>query len=430
MPRVPISEENKVSTGFDRFEQLKLETNEFARFWMYEEPWMEYVHELRAIEIADGMGVRESKTRRNGEAYTDWKYIFVGRPVCLGRPGELSKKGVDPEYCPACKDGHRPVPRYAANIVKYELAGGQPRTPFGATVVVWSFTARMYGKLLELQNGLGGDLRRHDLTLRCEDGKWQRNELGFVQGAFVLGSAEAQQFVKALLSSPANFASEAQLKAACGSERTRDQMLEDCATISRNAQRATQAGSVDSMAGSMPGGARDLASALDNLGQNVQQVPAGHAAAVSGQADALFGGGQPAPGPLVNARGLGQDPAQAAPAPDPMAGLSEFMTPEQRAATGSAPADPLAGALATFAAGAAAGSPDPFAQAALSTAAAAPGPVAQTGAPAQTAAATSPSDPFAGIAQAAPAAAPAPDPAAAGQQDFSFGELLNWDGKS
>lgn len=255
MPRTSIAQENVRNDSTDRFPRLKLETNEVAIFCLFQPPWMEWVHELRAIKIEGGVAKKETKTRRDKSTYEDYEYEFVGRPVCLGDSSILANEGSDKTNCPACRDGNTPTQRYAANIIRYALNGqGDPRDPFGADILVWSFTARMFGELFQLQKGAqGGDLSMVDLRLVCEDGFWQRNKL-YIHGQQAW-CREEKNFgnVSALLQTPGNLATDDQLAEACGRRRTRDQIQLDLDRIAGAARQAAQAGNQGSLTDNLNG---------------------------------------------------------------------------------------------------------------------------------------------------------------------------------
>ena len=95
VPRQNIAAENVRSSSGDRFARLKLETNEVAIFCLFQPPWMEWVHTLRAIKIEGGVAQKEPKVRRDKSTYEDWKYEFIGRPICLGDSSILADQGID-----------------------------------------------------------------------------------------------------------------------------------------------------------------------------------------------------------------------------------------------------------------------------------------------------------------------------------------------
>ena len=253
MPRVPIAEEYRTGEGGDRFPKLKLqEKGEKARYVVIEVPWREYVHFLKAPVIEEGIAVKETKHRRNGDEYQDYKLDFVGSPICLGDEGALAEKGVDEQNCPACEasvssggEVYGPAQRFAVNVIKYDLRGGtwDIRMPFSAEIVLWTFNGRAYDDILGIQKEIG-DLRQHDLTLECEDSYWQRNKLAFKMEP---GYKQAPAgYIKELLSTPGNRATEEQLRDACGRTANRQQIQDDVDVVLRRWRQVRQAGSAGS----------------------------------------------------------------------------------------------------------------------------------------------------------------------------------------
>jgi hypothetical protein len=273
MARITISEENRSRDGGEPFPRMKLSTGEKARFILFEPPWVEWVHELKAPVLEDGHGVKETKERKDKTTYEVWVMEFVRRSICLGDPNILADKGMDETNCPACKaslesGGNvvRPTQRFAANIIRYELQGNTWKVrlaPFGVTMQVWSFTARMWDNLITLQNKIG-DLRNHDLTLECEDGHWQRNNLSFEITPAWQEAANGTQILKELLSDPGNKATDEQLRDACGSVSARSFMQQDVEFILTRYRQVENAGS-GSYEAPAAATAVDLGSGIDGL---------------------------------------------------------------------------------------------------------------------------------------------------------------------
>lgn len=236
MARVPIAEEYKTGEGGDRFPRIELTNKgEKTRFTIIEIPWREYVHFLKAPTFGeDGVAEKEERTKRSGEKYYDYKLTFVSSPICLGDEATLKESGIDPANCPACEasvksggDIPGPIQRFAVNVIEYVLRGNtwEVKKPFSATVKVWTFTGRIYDEIYGIQGEIG-DLRKHDLTLECEDPYWKRNKLAFKMEPGYKDSPEG--YIKELLTTPGNKASDEQLKDACGSTRPRSRMQDDC----------------------------------------------------------------------------------------------------------------------------------------------------------------------------------------------------------
>jgi hypothetical protein len=352
MPRVPIDEQHRTGEGGAKFPRLKMEKGEYARFALLEQPWMEWVHALRAPIIENGVA-KKKKTTRNGEVSETWDTEWLGNPICLGNPDVLEDKGSDPASCPACEAAQddpnfKPQRRYAANIVRYTLRGGTwtPRTPLSLEIVIWGFTARMYDDLLTLQGKIG-PLQQHDITLECEDANYQRMKMSFeLEPAWSLEDGGVQ-LVQSTWKGEGNRATDEQLKKACGSERSRAQIQEDVDKAVRNWARAqaTAAGAgspLDAGSGQL-GGGKDLAAAADALlGGNGTPGPnpgTGGLTEFAGQAQPAEANGG---GPLA---GIGGGPLGAAGAAGGTPEPAPAPTATEPAGTPSAPPsdDPLAG---------------------------------------------------------------------------------------
>lgn len=272
MPRVPIATENRTGEGGDRFPKVKLtEKGQKVRFTVIEVPWREYVHFLKSPEFDDhGHPKKETKTKRDGTAYEDIKLVFEGSPICLGDEAVLREKGLDEKNCPACaasvasgetKGLPGPVSRFAVNVVEYALHGNtwNIRKPFTAEIKIWTFTGRMYDEIEAIQQEIG-DLRHHDLTLECEDPYWQRNKLAFkMESGFAQGD---KAYLRELLTTPGNKATDAQLRDACGREVPRARMADDCEYVMRQWRKLRNEGQETpygtGSSGSLDGGLDDL----------------------------------------------------------------------------------------------------------------------------------------------------------------------------
>lgn len=275
MGRVSITEENRTGQGGDRFPQMKLVTGEKSRFFMFEEPWSEWIHELRAPVIEGGVAVMEVRHKKDKSTYEVVKQQFLRRSICHGDPAVMKEKGIDEANCPACKafldsggDVPKPVQRFAAACVRYKLQGSgwNIQDPFSAEILIWSITARMWDSIIELQNKIG-DLRKHDLTLDCEDGDWQRNKLSFEMDAAYLASQENLIYVKKLLAGPGNRPTDEQLRDACGSVATRSYLEQDVSLILTRWRQANNSGNGGS--GTLPAAVTptpmDLGAGIDDL---------------------------------------------------------------------------------------------------------------------------------------------------------------------
>lgn len=250
MGRVAIATENRTGEGGDRFPKIKLtEKGQKCRFTLIEVPWREYVHYLKAPSFGEnGKPQKEFKTRRNGDKYEDYKLEFLSSPICLGDEAVLQEKGMDPKNCPACEAAEKsggdipgPVQRFAVNVIEYGLRGNtwEVKKPFTADIKVWTFTGRIYDEIEGIQQQIG-DLRKHDITLECEDPYWQRNKLAFQMEPGY--KAAPQGYIKELLTTPGNKASDAQLKDACGRDVPRARLQDDCDHVLRQWRRLRNEG--------------------------------------------------------------------------------------------------------------------------------------------------------------------------------------------
>lgn len=245
MGRVPIATEHRTGEGFDKFPRIKLnEKGEKTRFTLIEVPWREYVHYFKAPEFGpNGKVVKEKKTRRDGTEYEDNKLEFIGSPICLGDDAVIIEKGLDEKNCPGCEaavksggDIPGPVARFAVNVMEYGLrgSGAELKKPFSAEVKVWAFNGRTYDEIEGIQGEIG-DLRKHDIVLECEDAYWQRNKLSFKMDP---GYAQGEKaYIRELLTTPGNKATDQQLKDACGRDTPRARMADDAEHVLRQWRR-------------------------------------------------------------------------------------------------------------------------------------------------------------------------------------------------
>ncbi len=225
--------------------------------------------------------------------------------------------------------------RFAANVVYYTLSGStfNPAKPFSASIKVWKFTGRIYDEIEGIQQEIG-DLRRHDITLECEEPNWQRNKLAFrMEPAY---KEAPSGYLKELLSTPGNRATDAQLKDACGSAVPRERMQEDCEFAMRQWRKLRNEGEVPAAFKST---AADLAGGIDDLlGEETKD-----AGTVLTQDRAVPGGVAVADDPFAEFM------PDAAPASPPAAPEKAAASTKKPAISPTAPpsevADPFAGAL-------------------------------------------------------------------------------------
>lgn len=178
--RVPFGQEWKDKNSIFDFPKLKLDKDEKARIVIIDpEPECEYVHNLRKV-VTDEQGkpLMEEKKRRDDSTYEVPQTEFKGKFICLGDPETLFDKGIDPDNCPACKAATenssaiaRPEPRFALNVLKYNLKKGTttPGTPFQVELVAWEFSL---GRMKTLK-GIAeehGNLNQVDLLIGPVEG--------------------------------------------------------------------------------------------------------------------------------------------------------------------------------------------------------------------------------------------------------------------
>jgi hypothetical protein len=160
--RVTFEEKNKTTTSSD-YPRLKLEKGEKARIVCLENPEAAFVHTLRAPKLINGMPKMITRERQNGETFEDYDQDFIGRPICLGDEGILEERGSDPKNCPICKMASEgdmaqsPQRRFAMHVFKYATRTGTTEIiePFSGQLVVWSFTDKIFGKLVDFATEWG-----------------------------------------------------------------------------------------------------------------------------------------------------------------------------------------------------------------------------------------------------------------------------------
>jgi hypothetical protein len=270
MARVPIAQENRTNEGGERFPRVKLtEKGQKTRFTVIEAPWREWVHFIKAPVFGDdGLVVKETRYKKNGDPYTTDKMDFISQPICMGNEDELAKSGLDPKNCPGCEASERsggdipgPVQRFSVNVIEYTLRGGgwDIKEPFSADIKIWAFTGRIYDEIEGIQREIG-QLNKHDITLECEDPTWQRNKLAFkMEPGYTHAPAG---YIKTLLQTEGNKATDAQLRDACGRDMPRSRMQEDCDVALRAFRRLHSEGAEPAAGASTHA---DLAGGIDDL---------------------------------------------------------------------------------------------------------------------------------------------------------------------
>lgn len=202
MPRVEFSPENKVESPYD-YPRLVLDKGERARIIVIEtEPFMEWVHTLRAPQVVDGEAVMEI-VNQFGKQVEQPKYDFLSRVICHGDYSILDEKGVDPTNCAACKLASEtdyvksPERRFAMHVVKYAIKAGtfEVADPFSVTLIAWVFGNKTFNAITDKQ-AEWGNLREHDLLLGpCDNKQFQRYEINVGAKAEWLTSDDRKQLV-------------------------------------------------------------------------------------------------------------------------------------------------------------------------------------------------------------------------------------------
>lgn len=268
MPKIGFKTENKKAQVSYDYPKLKLKNQERARIAVLQEPEMEYVHNFRKPVIENGKAVMETAKRRDGGEYQTEKMAFVRNPICRGDFATLEEKGSDPKNCPACKMAadnpdwlQAPKRRYAMHVIRYRTQSGSFKVadPFAVEVLVWSFPDRIFNKLIEFGEELGGDIKKADLMLGpCENESFQKFDITIGQKAEWAVSDETKKLTKATLQGGMI----PNLKIAIGNDQTEHYMNQDLEAISEawtQVKGATE-----------PQNTASLSEGLDNLfdGQN------------------------------------------------------------------------------------------------------------------------------------------------------------------
>jgi hypothetical protein len=273
MPRVEFVEENiqKSGPGFPKF---VLDRGETARIVLLEQPWAEYVHELRKPKLVNGVPQKETKKRKDGSTWEDYEYDFVGRVLCLGDEGILREAGSDPSSCPICAEAarsdrfHAPKVRYAMHVVRYDLQPGSTQVnddPFGARAQVWAFTDKIFAELYDLKKEWG-DLRAHDLILSRDQNAAFANvyKITVAQKAEWMADDKRQKLVGAVMK-PENLAKD--LSEFCGRRKPEKNIEFDIRAVNEAWDIASGTRSVSAADAALAnvGGAVSLVDGLDDL---------------------------------------------------------------------------------------------------------------------------------------------------------------------
>ena len=356
MPRAQLNETLKSAGTVDQFESLKLTTGEYARLLIVsDEGYWEWVHSMRAPVLDDDeKPVIIDKQRKDGSTYPDYSTRFVGQRICLGDPGIVEDKGMDPDRCPACAAAHRgvkgmsPERRFAVSVIRYKTRDNTKKSggpvdivdPPQAEILVWKLSQKMYNNLMDCKNEIRElleipaeqpfSLRAADIVVYCEDGGFQRVVFRAPKRPAYRQDQAMANLVKALWGNEDNRPTEAQLKAACGRVGDREYMLVDVEATEhgwRQAERYGKDGTrqPDAGEGALAGGGdKPLDEQLsDMLGDDpLDGHPGGleefapkadrAASASTPDTDDIFGESDPAVGTT-------REPAAASHADDPLA---------------------------------------------------------------------------------------------------------------
>lgn len=186
MPQMKFTTENKkASVNYD-YPKMKLKNGERARIAVLQEPEVQYVHNFRKPVIEAGRPKMETAKRRDNSEYQTNVMKFIRNPICRGDFSKLEDAGIDPVNCPACKMAKEhpdwmaaPKRRFAMHVLRYRTKSGSfaVADPFAVETLVWSFTDRVFGKLVEYGEEVG-DLKNADLLLGpCENEGFQKFDI-------------------------------------------------------------------------------------------------------------------------------------------------------------------------------------------------------------------------------------------------------------
>lgn len=184
MARIGFKSENRSTQG-QKHPKLKLEKDERARVVLMEEdPWSEYIHNLRMPRVDSGNVLMVQRTRNDGTVFETYDTEWVSTLICLGDSDTLATSGTDPANCPMCAEAVKgsqvaaPTRKFATNLVRYVTKAGtyDIQNPFRVEVIAWTFSDGVFNQLLELKTE-HGDLRKKDLLLRCKVQKFQQYDI-------------------------------------------------------------------------------------------------------------------------------------------------------------------------------------------------------------------------------------------------------------
>lgn len=343
MPRADITDEYRSDAGQSKFPRLKLQLNERARVVVVSSPQTEYVHRLEAPNIVNMAPTYKKIKDKDGNDQYVVEKRFVSAPLCFGDYNTLRERGVDDKNCLACLAARdrpdifrSPQPKYAANILRYNLRPGggwnDIASPYGVNALIWVFGGKIMDKLIDIRT-MGpayADIRLVDLLLECTDTNYQKP---YSNGEFLpatpavwASNDQVRNYTAQYLA--ANGATEEDLTAAIGKRVKQDWLSDD---LSRCIQRWEVVRAAESRQGGMPQmgpqgfGAETLQQGMAGVQQqyagNGQQVNAANGYGGQGGSSAPPGGYQQQPSAGVDMSLMGGNFQAPPPPPPPQQGF-------------------------------------------------------------------------------------------------------------
>lgn len=362
--QVTIDEHSGQPAGeIERFDEVKLETNEVARFVIpVKSASAFYVHELKPVLIVNGKIQTETKKRKDKTEYLVNATGFLGRRICTGvveipnpddpehpLPGPMRVKGVDPENCIVCAAAVeqgiadlRAELRYAVPVIRITCTGKGStdiQEPPSAKIQVLGLTWRQYRDLAQNLKGIrelygwgpeipvGPD--QADIVIKCEDAGFKRYQWLTPMrphwrkdpGTGQVRNPALRAAIFGLWKNEANRPTEDQLQAACGRVTDIVFLQQDLDTVTESHADAKRIERGEKM-GNVPGPAAETAQAATGLDEGLDDI------------DSILGEDDPPPATQA---------APAAPADDGLDGLGEF-SPDSAAAPANGHTPPAAAA--------------------------------------------------------------------------------------
>lgn len=190
---------------------------------------MEFVHNLEEPIIENGAGVLDDKG--------NFKKQYRGSPLSFGDISILEERGLDPKNCPisamAAKNPEwvqAPRRKFAMHIIQYRTKPGsfELSAPFNVEHKVWVMTEKTFAKLQEFTKEWG-DLRKHDLTITCENEQFQQFDISVSGKAAWMTNQETANLAKATYE--AGKEAYPDLSQAIGQRKERDWVVKDLKQI-------------------------------------------------------------------------------------------------------------------------------------------------------------------------------------------------------